>query len=138
MKFVSTLGADDASTLIEQQLNIEGAKGWEVCGMQVDPEDIDDDCGIRFIMKRICKSVLEPFLSIGLSDEQLTAVYHVLTPHPRRPERTPLTVEDVNFFLEHARDIFDLNYLSLIGYHMDIDNHMDYAQAVENQRNDYK
>lgn len=114
-------------------LDLEGAKGWEV--FSASPDTQEEDVGIRFIMKRPCKSVLEPYLSSGFSDDQLRQIYIALTgKNGRCADNEPISTEALNYFLEKALDLFNEDYHSLGHYRMGIINGQTYDEAI----NDYK
>ena len=131
--FIST-EVTDAYRRMERILNVEGAKGWEICGIQSEPHGIDDDSGILFIMKRPCQSILTPYISSGFSEEQLRLIYAVLTGAIGRTQEQPLSTEALNYFLENAIDLFNEDHHKLLHYRRRVINGMDYEKAITDLR----
>lgn len=131
--FVST-EVTDAYRRMEHILNLEGAKGWEICGIQSEPDGINEDAGVRFIMKRPCQSILNPYISSGFSEEQLRLIYAVLTGVIVRTQEQPLSTEALNYFLKNAIDLFNEDDHNLLHYHRKVINGTDYEKAITELR----
>ena len=130
--FISTLGAyssEEVSEKIERHLSIEGAKGWEIVNVQNAHKEIEDDCGIRCIFKRPMESILQPYLSSGYTDEQLDAMYIYTAPSTRN--NRPLTVDDLNYFLENAKDYFDEDPKCIVTFWCALRDGKERCEAIE-------
>lgn len=133
----SGFSSDSRSDRIARILNQEGAKGWEVCGTQPEPEAGESVCPIRFIMKRPCKSVLAPYMSLDFSEDQLNQIYRALQGPP--VTKVPLSIEALDYFLEHAKDIFNRDVKALSYFHCDwCNDDFDYKQALDATIDQYK
>ena len=125
-----------SSERMERILNLEGAKGWEFCGSHAETQEGDD--GIRVIMKRSCKSVLEPYLSSGFSEDQLRQIFIALTGKTGRSTyNAPISTEALDYFLENAIDLFNEDHHALSHYYRKIVDGMGYDEAINGYK-DYK
>ena len=131
--FISTWRTD-ASSRMERILNFEGAKGWEICGIEFGSQNIEGDSGIRCIMKRPCQSVLTPYISLGFTENQLRQIYVALTGIIGETREQPLSTEALNYFLENAIDLFNEDCHALLHYRRRVINGMDYEKAITRLR----
>ena len=119
----------NADERIEWLLNFEGAKGWEICGMESAIQDEDE--GIRLIMKRSGTNILAPYVSRGYSENQLRQIYLALKGNTGYPiTKLPVSQQELDYFLENAIDLFNEDHHSLGQYCMDINNGINCDESI--------
>lgn len=99
--------------------------------MQSEPGNVEDDCGIRFIMKRPCQSILTPYMHSGFSEEQLRQIYIALTGSIKEQ---PLSTDALNYFLKNAIDLFNEDSYALPHFHRRIIKGMSYEKSINSLR----